>query len=198
MDEFNLRKLYEKIQSFSGKVNIDINSIMVYLEKLTGSHSLVFSNSLEKILSKEYLNMETFVNSFKVVNSRQHRVSEEKAPEKKSSLEKYGVNIDEILKKYENRPALSLSHKNENYQVLKDNFVHEEKRTTSPVNQNLYDHCYIDDLKVAENIPGERTEKIYVEAEKLLDSELIRNRSAEIKRRKEELRRGSLERKKII
>ena len=31
-----------------------------------------------------------------------------------------------------------------------------------------------------------------------MDSDLIRNRSAEIKRRKEELRRGSLERKKII
>lgn len=37
-----------------------------------------------------------------------------------------------------------------------------------------------------------------MEAEKLLDSELIRNRSAEIQRRKEELRKGSLERKKII
>lgn len=52
MDEFNLRKLYEKIQSFSGKINIDINSILMYLEKFTSINSAVLGNSLDKILSK--------------------------------------------------------------------------------------------------------------------------------------------------
>lgn len=52
--------------------------------------------------------------------------------------------------------------------------------------------------KMRTNYYNPRSEKIYEEAEKILDSDIIRNRSNDLVKRKEELRKGSLERKKIM
>ena len=52
-------------------------------------------------------------------------------------------------------------------------------------------------MRASENC-RERAEKIHHEAEKIMDCDVIRNRSTDIQRRRDELKKGSMERKKII